>query len=138
MQYLKRNTKYSILAFLLIVLSITTSISTLAKTDVYFSLYGNSQILSTTSPKPEVQIINTNTSSQDEFLNILQTSKPLARKVINSSLMSFPRMRETIILREKLGGFKELQDILQLLELTNLDWKKCEEEGIKITNNKVF
>jgi DNA uptake protein ComE-like DNA-binding protein len=43
MQYLKRNTKYSILAFLIIILSITISISTLAKTEVYFSLYDNPQ-----------------------------------------------------------------------------------------------
>jgi phosphatidylserine/phosphatidylglycerophosphate/cardiolipin synthase-like enzyme len=43
MQYLKRNTKFSILAFLVIVLSITISISTLAKTEVYFSLYDNPQ-----------------------------------------------------------------------------------------------
>ena len=43
MQYLKRNTKYSILAFLIIVLSITISISTLAKTEVYFSLSDNPQ-----------------------------------------------------------------------------------------------
>ena len=43
MQYLKRNTKYSILTFLIIVLSITISISTVAKTEVYFSLYDNHQ-----------------------------------------------------------------------------------------------
>jgi len=61
MQYLKRNTKYSILAFLIIVLSITISISTLANAEVYFSLYDNPQILSTTSLKPEVQTININT-----------------------------------------------------------------------------
>ena len=86
MQYLKRNTKYSILAFLVIVLSITISISTLAKTKVYpacacthadrFSLYDNPQILPTTSLKPEVQTININTVSQDEFIKILQISGP--------------------------------------------------------------
>jgi len=43
MQYLKRNAKYSILAFLIIVLSITISLSTLAKTEVYFSLSDNPQ-----------------------------------------------------------------------------------------------
>ncbi|MCJ7650206.1 MAG: hypothetical protein MUP85_16480 [Candidatus Lokiarchaeota archaeon] len=43
MQYFKRNTKFGILAFLVIVLSIATSISTLAKTEVYFSLYDNPQ-----------------------------------------------------------------------------------------------
>ena len=43
MQYLKRNTKFSILSFLIIVLSIAISISTLAKTEVYFSLSDNPQ-----------------------------------------------------------------------------------------------
>ena len=43
MHYLKRNTKFSILAFLVLILCITISISTLAKTEVYFSLYDNPQ-----------------------------------------------------------------------------------------------
>ena len=71
---MKRNTKYSILAFLVIVLSITVSISTLAKTEVYFSLYDNPQILPTTSLKPEVHTININTASQDELVKILKIS----------------------------------------------------------------
>ena len=75
MLYLKRNTKFSILAFLIIVLSITIPISTLAKTEVYFSLYDNPQILSTTSPKPEVQTININIESQDEFIKIFKISE---------------------------------------------------------------
>jgi len=111
MQYLKRNTKYSILSFLVIVLSITTFISTLAKAEVYpacaclhadrFSLSDNPQILSTASSKPEVQTININTASQDEFLNILQISEPLARKIIT--------------LKENQNeGFKKPKDLLQL------------------------
>jgi len=59
MQYLKRNTKYSILAFLIIVLSITISISTLAKTEVYFSLYDN----------PQKEIIK-NINQAEAFINI--------------------------------------------------------------------
>jgi fumarate reductase subunit C len=43
MHYLKRNTKYCIFAFLVIILSITTFISPLSKTEVYFSLCHNSQ-----------------------------------------------------------------------------------------------
>jgi len=70
MQYLKRNTKYSILAFLVIILSITISVSTFAKTEVYFFQYDTPQILSTTSSKPEVQIININATSQDELILI--------------------------------------------------------------------
>ena len=118
MQYLKRNTKYSILAFLVIVLSITISISTLAKTEVYFSLYDNPQILSTTSIKPEVQTININSASQDELMKILKISKLLAQKII--------------ALREELGGFKDPQVLTQLPEITNLEWKEWKEEGIKI------
>jgi len=116
MHYLKRNTKYSILAFLVLILSVTISISTLAKTEVYFSLSDNPQILSTTSPKPEVQTININTASQDELTSILQISESLAQKII--------------ILREELGGFKEPQGLIQLPEITNLEWEEWKEQGI--------
>jgi len=132
MQYFKRNTKYSILAFLVIVLSIIISISTLAKTKVYFSLYDNPQILSPTSPKSEVQTININTASQDELIKILKITEPLARKIIILPFMSFPRTRESIILRDELGGFKEPQALTQLPEITNIDWKEWKEEGIII------
>jgi hypothetical protein len=59
MQYLKRNIKYSIFAFFIIILSITISISTLAKTDVYFSLYDN----------PQKEIIK-NINQAEAFINI--------------------------------------------------------------------
>ena len=133
MHYLKKNTKYSILAFLVLILSVTISICTLAKTEVYpacackhadrFSLSDNPQILLTTSLKPEVQTININTVSQDELMKILKTSEPLARKTIDLPFMSFPRTRESIILRDELGGFKEPLGLTQLSELTNLNWK---------------
>jgi len=71
------------------------------------------------SPKQEVQTININTASQDELSIILQISEPLAWKII--------------AFREDLGGFKEPKDILQLPELTNLDWKEWGEEGIVIS-----
>ena len=48
----------------------------------------------------------------------LQISEPLARKII--------------ALREELEGFKEPKDLLQLTELTDLDWGKWKEEGIII------
>src|SRR5665648_47907 len=115
MQYLKRNTKYSILAFLVIVLSITTSISTLAKTEVYFSLCDNPQILSTTSPKSEVQNININITATAEIIKVLKISEPLAQKIIN--------------LMNKLNGFTEPKDLLQLPELTNLDLLEWREGG---------
>jgi len=111
MQYLKRNTKFSIFAFLIIVLSVTISISTLAKTEVYFSLYDNPQILSTTSQKSEVQIININTTSQDELIKILKISGPLAQKII--------------AVRNSLSGeFKEPKDSTQPSEVTNLEWRE--------------
>lgn len=59
MHYLKRNTKLSILAFLIIVLSVTISISTLAKTEIYFSLYDN----------PQKEIIK-NINQAEAFINI--------------------------------------------------------------------
>jgi DNA uptake protein ComE-like DNA-binding protein len=74
--------------------------------------------MSITSPKPEVHKININTASQEELIKILKISQPLAREIIN--------------LREKLGGFKEPQDLTQLPELTHIDWKEWEEEGIII------
>lgn len=268
MQYLKRNTKFSILAFLIIILSITISISTLAKTEVYFSLYDNpqkeiikninqaqafiniamytftdkeialplidaqergvkvrvyldrSQIGSTYSisrllvqngikvristnnyimhhkfaiidnyllltgsynwtfaannkneenlmviDDPEIitryqnqfeklwfekyslertrqlfqkanvnfpltlsnssdlgsKNININSASQEELISILQISEPLAQKII--------------AFREELGGFKESKDLFQLPEITNLEWKEWEEQGIIVTIN---
>jgi len=120
MQYLKRNTKYSILAFFVIILSITISISTLAKTEVYFSLYDNPQNLCTTSPKlEETQTININTVSQDELIKILKISEPLAQKIIN--------LRES-----QCGRLKDPKDLLRLPGITNLEWKEWEEEGINI------
>ena len=118
MHYLKGNTKYSILAFLVLILSITISISTLAKAEVYFSLSDNPQILSTTSPKPEVQVININSASPEELTSILQISEFLTQEII--------------VLREDLKGFKDPQDLTQLLELTNLEWEEWEEQGIVI------
>ena len=118
MHYLKKNTKFSILPFLVLILYITISISTLANTEVYFSLYDNPQILSTTPAKPEVQTININTASQEELVKILRISEPIARKIITS--------------RDELGGFKEPPDLTQLPEITNLEWQEWKEEGIII------
>jgi len=84
-----------------------------------FSLYDNPKILSTTSPKPEVQTININPASQDELIKALRVSEPLAQKIVT--------LRDSIS-----GGFKEPQDLLQLPEITKLEWKEWEEEGIII------
>jgi len=83
--------------------------------------------------KPEDKVININSSSQGELTGILQISEPLAQKIIDLPFMSFPRTRESIILRDELGGFKDPKDLLILPELINLDWKEWVEEGIKIT-----
>ena len=46
--------------------------------------------------------------------------------------MSFPRKRESIILSDELAGFKNPQDLLQLPEITTLEWEEWAEEGITI------
>ena len=76
MQYLKRNTKFSILAFLIIILSITISISTFAKTEVYFSLYDTPQ-----------KVIIKNINQAQAFINIAMyvfTDKEIATSLINA------------------------------------------------------
>jgi phosphatidylserine/phosphatidylglycerophosphate/cardiolipin synthase-like enzyme len=76
MQYLKRNTRFSILAFLIIILSITISISTLAKTEVYFSLYDN----------PQKEIIK-NINQAETYINIAMytfTDKEIALSLANA------------------------------------------------------
>ena len=135
MHYLKRNTKYSIFAFFIIILSITISTSTLAKTEVYFSLYDHPQILLTTSPIPEVQNIDISNVFHNEFIKVLNISEPLAQKIIDFPFMSFPRTRESIILSEELEGFKKPKDLLQIPELTNINLHEWKEEGIKISVN---
>jgi len=76
---------------------------------------------SPTLAKPEDKVININTASQEELTSILQISEPLAQKII--------------VLRDELGGFKEPKDLIQLLEITNLEWEEWKEESIIITVN---
>jgi len=130
MQYLKRNAEYTIFAFLQIMLSRTISIFTFTKTKFSFFLFDNSQILLTTFQNPELRTININTASQDELIKVFKISKPLAQKIIAFPFMSFPRTRESIISSEELEGFKEPKDLLQIPELTKIDLREWEEEGI--------
>jgi phosphatidylserine/phosphatidylglycerophosphate/cardiolipin synthase-like enzyme len=75
--------------------------------------------ISPTPSKPEDKVININSASQEELTSILQISEPLARKIIT--------------LRDSLsGGFKEPKNLLQLPELTNLEWEEWKEQGIII------
>ena len=76
--------------------------------------------MSIASPKPEVQIINVNTASQDELIKILKITEPLAWKII--------ALRDSLSER-----FKDPKDLLQLPEITNLDWEEWIQEGIVIT-----
>jgi len=69
----------------------------------------------------KTKIININSASQEELTSILQISDPLAQKVI--------------ALREELGGFKDPQELTQLPEITNLDWKEWKEQRIIISIN---
>jgi DNA uptake protein ComE-like DNA-binding protein len=71
-----------------------------------------------TSAQTGPKIININSASQDELIKILKISEPLAQKIV--------------FLREKLQGFKEPKDLLQLSEFTNLGWEEWKEEGIII------
>ena len=76
MQYLKKNIKFSILTFLIIVLSVTISVSTLAKTEVYFSLSDN----------PQKEIIK-NINQAEAFINIAMyifTDKEIALPLIKA------------------------------------------------------
>ena len=71
-------------------------------------------------------------ASLEELTSILQISEPLAQKTTALPFMSFPRTRESIILREELGRFKEPQALTQLPEITNLEWEEWKEQGITI------
>ena len=76
----------------------------------------------TVYPSPaqtKTKIININSTSPEELISILQISEPLARKII--------------ALRDELGGFKDPQDLVQLPEITNLEWEEWQEQGIIIT-----
>ena len=68
--------------------------------------------------KPKLQTINVNIASQAELIKVLNISKPLAQKIIN--------------LRNELNGFKNPKDFLKIPELTNIDLREWEEEGIII------
>jgi len=67
----------------------------------------------------ETKVININTASPEELIQVLKISEPLAQKII--------------ALRTELGGFKEPENITRLPEITNLEWEEWAEAGIKIT-----
>ncbi len=115
----KRQIKLTTILLLTIILISQFFLISLAKTEVYFSFFYNS--ISPALQKPEDKTININSASLEEFTSILQISEALAWKIIT--------------LREELGGFKEPQGLTQLPEITNLEWKEWEEEGIEITVN---
>lgn len=76
MHYLKRNTRLSILAFLVLILFVTISISSLAKTEVYFSLSDN----------PQKEIIK-NINQAEAFINIAMyifTDKEIALPLVKA------------------------------------------------------
>ena len=62
------------------------------------------------SAQTGTKVININSASPEELIKILQISEPLAQKII--------------ALRERLGGFKDPKALIQLPELTNLEWEE--------------
>jgi len=84
-----------------------------AKKDLPVTLQSNSN--------PEPRTININTASQAELVKVLKISEPLAQKIIN--------------LRNELNRFEEPKDLLQIPEITNIDLREWEEEGIVIGMN---
>ena len=88
--------------------------------------------ISPTPAQTKTKVININSASPEELIKILQISEPLAQKTIALPFMSFPRTRESIILREELGGFKDTQAFTRLPEITNLEWEEWKEEEIII------
>jgi len=117
----KRQIKITILLLLTIILIYQFFLSSLAKTEVYFSFFYNS--ISPALQKPKDKTVNINSASPEELTNILQISEPLARKIIAS--------------REELEGFKDPQDLTQLPEITNLERKGWKEQGIIISDDWV-
>ncbi len=115
----KRQIKLTIILLLTIILISQFFLISLSKTEVYFSFFNNS--ISPALQKPEDKIISINSASQEELINILQISEPLARKIT--------------ALREEREGFKEPQVLTQLPELTNLEWEEWKEQRIIITTN---
>jgi len=109
----KRQIKLIILLLLTIILISQFFLISLAKTEIYFSFFYNS--ISPALQKPKDKTININSASLEELTSILQLSEPLAWKIVN--------------LREELGGFKDLQDLIQLPEITSLEWEEWKEEG---------
>ncbi|GAI11430.1 unnamed protein product, partial [marine sediment metagenome] len=110
--------KLTIILLLTTILISQFFLISLAKTEVYFSFFYNSIPLAL--QKPEDKTININSASLEELTSILQISELLARKII--------------ALRDKLGGFKEPQDLTQLPEITNLEWEEWKEQGIIINS----
>jgi len=89
------------------------------------TLYKNAKVdflpVSLTSTKSEPQSININTASKAELVKVLNISEPLAQKIIN--------------LRNEMDCFKKSKDLFRIPELTNIDLREWEEEGIVIGIN---
>jgi len=90
------------------------------RTRTLYQKVEKSLLNSLTSPtKPIPQTININTASQAELIKVLKISESLSKKIIN--------------LRNELNCLKEPKDLLKIPELTNIDLREWEEEGIVVT-----
>ncbi|MBA7559255.1 hypothetical protein ES695_18950 [Candidatus Atribacteria bacterium 1244-E10-H5-B2] len=134
----KRQIKLTTILLLTIIVIFQFFLISLAKTEVYFSLYDDPETViikninkagqelpyfftTTIEVELEKEIININTAFLENFIQVLGVSEHTAKRIIE--------------LRDKLGEFKEPQGLTQLPEITNLEWEEWEEEGVTITIN---
>jgi len=131
----KIQIKLPIILLLTVILISQFFLISLAKIDVYFSLYDDPETLiikninkvgqelpyffsNTIEGKPEKKIINVDTAFLEDFIQILGVSEHTAKRIIE--------------LRYGMGGFKDLKDITKLIEIGTIEWEEWIEEGIII------
>jgi len=120
----KRQIKLTIILLLTIILISQFFLISLAKTEVYFSLYDDPEtaiieninkvgqelpyfFTTTIEVEPEKKIININITSLEKFIQVLGVSEHTAKRIIE--------------LRCDMGGFKDPKDITKLIEISTIE-----------------